>query len=303
MASPHHHRNLRCFGEIVGLNRPDTDDRATIDTDEDPTNDRSTIRNGPLAASSNVSEMPEMQQQLPSHPHHQGTEGGEPIRVRVDENRSTIRFLHHGESALHTSFDGRPDGTGTAGDAPPPTNDPTSSSASPNRVHASEGATELVEEPLVPLLGSQPSRPADQRQATGTLRCSINATSLRSIREHLREMRSICDSEEVSAVSLGEMIILHLEGIDSDLATGIARFGNANRLAAVNASVESTARAPNEANEPPSQGALAEVTNRPSGRKQASSGQSSRRCVGGASNSTTPPPTPPRRSKRVLAEH
>lgn len=121
-----------------------------------------------VAASTNVAEMTgSQQQQLPLHPHHQGTQGGMPGRVRFDERHNTIHFFDPPQSGLHTGLFESPDEDGTPSDAPPQSSAPdsssahTSSSARPNHAHFSEGAAERVNEPIEPLRSSQSSRPAD----------------------------------------------------------------------------------------------------------------------------------------------
>jgi hypothetical protein len=122
-----------------------------------------------LAASMNASEMTgsQQQQQLSSNPHHQGTQGGMPFRVRFDERHNTVHVFDPAKSGLNTSLFGRPDENGTPSDTPPQSSVPNSSSESQNHAQVSEGAPELVNEAIEPLLGSPSSRPADQTAACG----------------------------------------------------------------------------------------------------------------------------------------
>jgi hypothetical protein len=87
------------------------------------------------------------QQASSSADFRQGTRGGTPFRVRLDAHQESVSLLNQEHE-----------------DAPAPTNYP-----------------DLVEEPVVPFLGTQPLRPADRRQPI--LRSSASATDVRCTRD------------------------------------------------------------------------------------------------------------------------
>jgi hypothetical protein len=171
------------FGKSVETaNTPETD-RATINSDGNPRRaaadeavDETTANHralsssgGRLAASTNVAAMSGMQQRLPSHPYHRWTQGGEAFRVQIGEQHNIVQRFDPGTSGLPTPniLFGRPNEDSTPSDSPLHASDLNSSSASPNHAHVAEGAPELVNEAFEPLLGSRPSRAADQAVERG----------------------------------------------------------------------------------------------------------------------------------------
>jgi hypothetical protein len=154
-----------------------------------------------VPASSEEEEVDE--QDLP-HRQHQATQGGTPCDARIDERRYPVQlFDREEESSLpNTCVLERLDRAGTPSDATTQTNEPNSSSASSNHVYeyiAPAGAPELLDEPIVPFLGSQPSFPAEQRQSTGLTHYTISAKSIRYIDDYLSTYRDRNLNEGVPA--------------------------------------------------------------------------------------------------------
>jgi hypothetical protein len=167
--------------------------------------DRTSTSPAVLAPSANAVEGTDLQLQLQlQHPDHQGTPGGTPCGARVDGRRDEVQIFDQEEEEEESSYPNlfffeRLDRDGTPSDGTPPTNDPSRWSASPNHVDeriASAGAPERLDERFVPLLGSQPSVPAEQRQSDGMPRYVISATAIQHIDSSLSKYRDYHRSEE-----------------------------------------------------------------------------------------------------------
>jgi hypothetical protein len=120
-----------------------------------------------------------------------------------------------------------------------------------------------VDEQILSFLCWEPSIPADQRPVTGILRHSIDATRVRNIQGAVQNIRSLCAPMEASArfwIDMFNQVLL----IESCLPTGTTwGVGSGNRLAAVEASAEPIAVAPNETSKPEPHSTLADAENCP----------------------------------------
>jgi chemotaxis protein histidine kinase CheA len=125
-------------------------------------------------------------------------------RLEIDQSHNTVKIF---------------DKDVAPGDASPPTNDPNSSRASPYNPRGTEGAPEPIDKPILPLLGSQHSRPADQRQLPGIVHYSIGSTSMGEILKCLRDLESIPEIPNMPSKSQ-KTFADALKGIKSGLQKG-----------------------------------------------------------------------------------
>jgi hypothetical protein len=166
-------------------------------------------------------------------------------RLEIDQSHNTVKIF---------------DKDVTPGAAPPPTNDPNSSRASPCNSRGTEGAPELVDEPIVPLLGSQQSRPADLRQLPGIVHYSIGSTSMGEILKCLRDLESIPEIPDMPSKSQ-KTIADALKGIKSGLQMGTT--GVRSSIRPGNPLYPPIPLAPNKASKPTCQQSLADAENCP----------------------------------------